>query len=452
MTPVYRSILIPLGFFIAPTTIVTAATLEDTIKHSITTHPEVNAAVNSRLSADYDLRAAKGGYLPSLTLNAGTGHEQTDSPSTRASGNHKVGLHRSESSINLQQMVFDGFATSSEVGRQRATVNSRAFKVLNTAEAIALRTVQAYLDVLQRQEFVKLAESNLANHERIYDQIKLRSAQGVGRLADLEQAEARLAQARNNLLTEQTNLDDAKTNYFSVTGTEPENLSLPDTSVLALPASQQEARRIMLANNPALKSAEADISATEQQYQAAKSTFYPRVDIELARSMGNNLDAARGHNNEWQAMVRMRYNLYQGGSNKANAEAKAYQIKEAREVRNNALRQLNEELGLAWSALNNARKQIPIAAEYADRSMKVRTAYQKQFSIGERTLLDVLDSENELLTAQRRLVEVQFIERFSKFRIMARIGDLLRSLSIQNPTAAQSLDNVTAKAELPSLN
>ncbi|WP_409311162.1 TolC family outer membrane protein [Pectobacterium sp. B1J-3] len=450
MTPAYRSILIPLGIFIAQPSI--AATLEETIKHSISAHPEVNAAVNSRLSADHDLRAAQGGYLPSVTLNAGTGHEETDSASTRASGNHKVGLHRSESSINMQQMIFDGFATSSEVGRQRATVNSRAFRVLNTAESVALNTVQVYLDVLQRQEFVKLAENNLANHERIYDQIKLRSLQGVGRLADMEQAEARLAQARNNLLTEQTNLDDAKTNYYSVTGTEPDNLSLPNASILTLPASQEEARRIMLANNPILKSAESDISATEQQYQAAKSSFYPRVDVELARSMDNNLDGTRGHSNEWQAMVKMRYNLYEGGSNKANAEAKAYQIKEAQDIRNNTLRQLNEELRLAWSALDNARKQIPIAAEYADRSMKVRTAYQKQFSIGERTLLDLLDSENELLTAQRRLVEVQFIERFTAYRIKARMGDLLRSLSITSPTAAQSLDNVTAKAELPSLN
>lgn len=113
---------------------------------------------------------------------------------------------------------------------------------------------------------------------------------------------------------------------------------------------------------------------------------------------------------------------------------------------------MNEKLRLAWTALNNARQQIPIAAEYADRSMKVRTAYQKQFSIGERTLLDLLDSENELLTAQRRLVEIQFIERFTEYRIKARMGDLLRNLSIQSPTAGQSLDNVTADVDLPSLN
>ncbi|MCL2896288.1 TolC family outer membrane protein [Brenneria tiliae] len=429
-----------------------ADTIQDAIKYSLSTHPEVSASINSRFSADHDLRAAKGGYLPSVTLNAGIGREETDSVSTRSSGNHRVELSRGESGINVSQMVFDGFATSSEVGRQRATVNSRAYKVLSASETTALDAVQVYLDVLQRQEFVRLAEANLANHERIYDQIKLRSVQGVGRLADLEQAEARLAQARNNVLTEKTNLDDARTNYYSVVGKEPVNLAVPNDTAIALPVSLEEARRIMLANNPTLKSAESDIEATTQQYEAAKSTFYPRVNIELARSMDNNVDGARGHNNEWQAMLRMRYNLYEGGSGKANMESKAYQIKEAQDIRNNSLRLLNEELRLAWSALNNARQQLPIAAEYADRSRRVRTAYQKQFSLGERTLLDLLDSENELFTAQRRLEEVRFTALFSGYRIKSRMGDLLNSLSIPVPTAGNSLTNVTTHAELPGLN
>lgn len=429
-----------------------AETIQEAIKSTLYTHPEVSASINSRFSAEHDLRAAKGGYLPSITLSAGVGREETDSPSTRASINKRVELSRQESSINLSQTVFDGFATSSEVGRQRATVNSRAYKVLNTSESTALNTVQVYLNVLQRQEFVRLAEANLASHERIYDQIRLRSEQGVGRLADLDQAEARLAQARNNVLTEQTNLDDAKINYMSIVGKVPDNLVMPDASAIKLPASLEEAQRIMLANSPALKSAESDIEATQQQYEASKSTFYPRLNVELSRTMDNNVDGTRGQNNEWQAMLRMRYNLYEGGSSKANMESKAYQVKEAQDVRNNALRLLGEELKLAWSALNNSRQQLPIAAEYADRSMKVRTAYQKQFSLGERTLLDLLDSENELFTAQRRLVEVRFTSLYTEYRIASRMGELLNRLAIPAPDAGTSLTNVTTHAELPSLN
>ncbi|MCZ7024132.1 TolC family protein, partial [Salmonella enterica] len=86
---------------------------------------------------------------------------------------------------------------------------------------------QVYLDVLTRREFVRLAEENLRNHERIYDQIKLRTQRGVGNGADQDQAEARLAQARNNLITEQTNLADSQVNYLSAVGQMPDQLERP---------------------------------------------------------------------------------------------------------------------------------------------------------------------------------------------------------------------------------
>ncbi|GHD97223.1 MULTISPECIES: TolC family outer membrane protein [Pseudocitrobacter] len=429
---------------------VSAATLEQAVKDSLLWHPQVSASVNSRYSADQDLRAAKGGYLPTLDLTAGTGWEQTDNATTRAANDHRRDLHRSESSINLSQNLFNGFATTSEVARQQATVNSRAHAVMNTSEVTALNAIQTYLDVLMRQKMVQLAEENLKNHERVFDQIRLRTEQGVGRTADFEQAQARLAQAQNNLLTEQTNLQDAQANYYSVVGKEATDLSLP--VMTQIPASQVEARKLMLENSPLLKQADSDVEATRQQYEAAKSRFYPSVDVDVGRRMDNNVDGTRGHDQEWQAMVRMRYNLFNGGSDKAQLSSYAYKMQEAQDVKRNALRQLDEELRLSWNAWENAKKQVPIAKDYAERSAIVRTAYQEQFSIGERSLLDMLDSENEVFTAQRRYVEMQFVEMFTTYRINARIGDLLKQLKIQAPSAAQpEEEQQTAHVNLPEL-
>lgn len=429
---------------------VSAATLEQAVKDSLLWHPQVSASVNSRYSADQDLRAAKGGYLPTLDLTAGTGWEQTDNATTRAANDHRRDLHRSESSINLSQNLFNGFATTSEVARQQATVNSRAHAVMNTSEVTALNAIQTYLDVLMRQKMVQLAEENLKNHERVFDQIRLRTEQGVGRTADFEQAQARLAQAQNNLLTEQTNLQDAQANYYSVVGKEAMDLSLP--VMTQIPASQVEARKLMLENSPLLKQADSDVEATRQQYEAAKSRFYPSVDVDVGRRMDNNVDGTRGHDQEWQAMVRMRYNLFNGGSDKSQLSSYAYKMQEAQDVKRNALRQLDEELRLSWNAWENAKKQVPIAKDYAERSAIVRTAYQEQFSIGERSLLDMLDSENEVFTAQRRYVEMQFVEMFTTYRINARIGDLLKQLKIQAPSAAQpEEEQQTAHVNLPEL-
>ncbi len=437
---------------------VQAQSLPEAMQGALDVHPEVQAAVNSRLSADYQLKAAKGGYLPRVDLLGGIGREGTDDPSSRArasvsgSDNHWETLTRSESSLRLQQMVFDGFATSSEVGRQQATVNSRAYSLLSTSERTALDVAQVYLEVLKRQEMVRFAEDNLQSHTRIYDQISLRSERGVGSAADRDQADARLAQARNNLITEQTNLADARTNYISVVGIEPAELSLPQGLPGQLPETLDDAKRQMLENSPVLRSAESDVAATEKQYDAAKSTFYPRFDAELSRSADNDVDGQDGHVNDWQAMLRMRYNLFAGGSNKADLESKAYQINEALDIRNNALRVLSEEVGLAWNALYNAREQKPIAAQYVDFSSRVRSSYQKQFTLGERTLLDLLDSENELFTAQRRLAEVTYTELFTQYRIKATMGELLKSQGVVAPLASVVQNEVKTQANLPGLN
>ncbi|WP_313651541.1 TolC family outer membrane protein [Pseudomonas soli] len=431
------------------TTLVQAQTLPEAMQKTLEVHPEIQAGVNARAAVDHQLRAAQGGYLPRVEVTAGYGREGSDSPGTR---NRWETLNRGESAIRLRQMVFDGFATSSEVGRQQATVNARAYSLLGTSERTALTVAQVYLDVLSRREMVRLAEDNLRNHERVLDQIKLRTSRGVGRLADLDQAEARLAQARNNLTTEQTNLADANINYLSVVGQMPDELSMPAPFLDLLPATLEEARHQLIKNSPILRSAESDIAAAEKQYEAAKSTFYPRFDAEIGRTVANNLDGATGHNNEWQAMLRMNFNLYAGGSNKADLESKSYLANQALDIRNNALRQLNEELGLAWNALDNANTQVPIAQQYVDHSKRVRSAYQQQFGLGERTLLDLLDSENETFTAQRRLVEVKNIQMFTQYRIKATIGQLLKSQGVVAPMATVVQNDLKPKVNLPGMN
>ncbi|MDY7567371.1 TolC family outer membrane protein [Pseudomonas sp. RTC3] len=431
---------------------VQAQSLPEAMQKALDVHPEVQAGVNSRLAADYNLRAAKGGYLPRVDVLAGYGREGSDSPSSRVNTNGWDTMNRGESSVRMQQMLFDGFATSSEVGRQQATVNSRAYALLNTSERTALTVAQVYLDVLTRREMVRLAEDNLKSHERIFDQIRLRTTRGVGRMADMDQAEARLAQARNNLLTEQANLADAQTNYLSAVGEMPDQLSPPQGFIALMPANLNEARQQMIENSPVLRSAESDIAAAEKQYQAAKSNFYPRFDAELGRTADNNIGGEQGHNNSWEAMVRMRFNLYSGGSNKADLESKSYQANQALDIRNNALRQLNEEVGLAWNAYNNANAQLPIAQQYVDRSNSVRVAYQQQFSLGERTLLDLLDSENELFTAQQRLVQIKNQQLYTQYRIKADMGQLLKSQGVVAPMASVVQNDMKPSVNLPGMN
>jgi adhesin transport system outer membrane protein len=302
-----------------------------------------------------------------------------------------------------------------------------------------------------RREMLELARNNLQAHQRINDQIGLRSQQGVGSTADLDQSEARLALAQNNFYTEQVNLADAEANFFSATGRMPDELESPASVKGTMPEDLASARQTVMDNNPFLKSAQADVSAAEKQYEVAKSPFYPRLDVELATAANDNTQGIGGHDNSWRAAVVMNYNLFNGMRDKARLQSAAHQINESMDIRNNALRVLNENLSLAWNAMDNARQQTPTARDYADYTARVREAYQQQFSLSQRTLLDLLDSENELFTANRRYSEVRFLEEFSMYRVIAAMGDLLRQQQVVVPAEAVALSEVKSEARLPAM-
>ncbi|MHC5348169.1 TolC family outer membrane protein [Metapseudomonas furukawaii] len=429
-----------------------AMTLTEAIQSTLDNHPELQASNQNRLVADEEVKVAKGGYLPTVDLIAGAGREQTDSPSTRALGDHnKETLNFRDAELRLRQMLFDGFNTPNEVKRTEAVVNSRAYYSLGTAESLALRTVEVYLDVLKRREMVALARNNLLAHERIHDQINLRSQRGVGSTADLDQAEARLALARNNLYTEEVNLADAETNFFSAVGRPADELVSPASIKGEMPADLLAARQGVMEANPLLKSAQADVQAAESQYESAKAPFYPRFDAELATTADDNVQGDEGHYNTWRAGVVMNYNLFNGMRDKSRLQAAAHQINQSMDIRNNALRVLNENLNLAWNAMENARKQTPEARAYADYTARVREAYQQQFGLGQRTLLDLLDSENELFTANRRYVDVRYTEEFSMYRVVSAMGDLLRRQNVVVPAEAIAASEVKSEAQLPDM-
>ena len=434
---------------------VQAMTLSEAIQSTLDNHPELQASSSNRQVADEEVRIAKGGYQPSVDLLGGYGYRYERGRYEDATTTDKSeSTSYSNAEIRLRQMLFDGFNTPNEVARSEAVVNSRAYFVQATAESLALRPTEVYLDVLKRREMVELAKNNLMAHERINDQISLRSQQGVGSSADQDQSQARLSLAQNNYYTEQVNLADAEANFFSVTGRNADELEAPTSIKGEVPTDLPAARQSVLANNPYLKSAQADVQAAEKQYESSKSTFYPRFDGELAANADDSSNPDFDFNGDegswhgWRAGVSMTYNLYNGMRDKAAMQAASYKVNQAMEIRNNALRVINEDLSLSWNALENAQKQTPPARDYADYSARSREAYQQQFSLGQRSLLDLLDSENELFTANRRYTEVRYTEEFSRYRVVAATGELVSKQNVTLPATATAISEVENMAQL----
>ncbi len=408
-----------------------ALTLRETVSHTLETNPEVLAAMREHQARSEEIRQARAAYLPQLSLTAGLGRERLREPAT---GGVNVELTRKESALQARQLVFDGFATRSEVRRQTARTSSADYSVQASAENIALRTTEVYLNVLRQFEVLDLARKTQWEHQNIHDQMVLRNKSGVGSKADLDQISARLALASSNMVAAQNNLLDARTNFFRVTGMFPEidSLSVPSFET-ELPKSIEQAVEFALETHPTLKSASADVEAANAQYEASESGFWPSLQIEADKNWDEDIGGVEGDNEDLIVALRLRYNLYSGGADSARRKQTAYLLEEAKEVRNNTHRQVVEGLRLSWSALHAVSEQMKYLEAHVKAATDTREAYRKQFNIGRRTLLDLLNTENEVFDSNRSLVNAKYDKLFAQYRILNSMGRLVSEFKANNP-------------------
>jgi len=402
---------------------------------AIRTNPQILAAEKNKDAADSAIQGAKGGYYPKIDVLLGSGDEWSRNTSTLLTTPGWVHLHRQEEGVVLNQMLWDGYGTKSEVDRRRAISSSSAFKVYSTAEDVALQAIDAYLDVIKNKALVGYSKENLQQHVKTYDQVKLRAEKGVGRRADLDQIEARLALAQSNVASAESTLRDSEISFLKVVGTMPVSLAkAPDPK--GVPATVNEAVKRGLSDHPTLRSAQADIDAARAQREIARSFMSPRLEAEATYTNNENIDGTAGPRDSRKIMLWMKWNAFRGGFDKFRLQETNHQIDQASEIMHNTRRQVEAAVRLAFNAYATARDRLPNLERYVKSSNSTREAYHKQFSIGQRTLLDLLDSENEYFTARGKLIEGQTIELSAKYRVLNAMGELLSTLNIKAPEQA----------------
>ena len=412
-------------------------TLKEIVTFAVETHPQVLSAMHKKDAADSATDAAFGGYLPRIDMVIGGGRERSQNtttlglnpPPNNPTNPHPVKLSRYQETVILNQMLWDGLGTRSEVARRQAISDASAYRLYGASEEIALQTIEAYLDVLKNTDFVRYAKENLAAHQKTFDQVKLRADRGVGRRADLEQIEARLALAISNLSSAESTLRDAEIAYLKVVGKGPVSLTKP--AAPQIPASADEAVKAGHQNHPILKSAFADIESAQAQRGIAKSFYSPRLEFEASFSNNRDLDGVSGPNRDRMVMMFLKWNLYRGGFDNHRNKETAKQINEAQEIARNTHRQVESAVRLAYNAYATARDRLPPLERYVRASDATRAAYAQQFNIGQRTLLDLLDAENEFFTSRTTQLNGQFIELGARYRVLNAMGALLNALEVR---------------------
>lgn len=408
-----------------------AKTLAESVNTSIHNHPEVLIAEQNKAAILQEWERAKSGYLPTVDLNIGSGHERSNNSTTRnrsgrdsvETGGHRS-LWRNEASLTARQMIFDGFETSANVCEQRARFESAAKNTQEVKDTVVLRTVQAYLDVLRNTALVKLSNENYMAHKKYLEQITARSDAGRGNKADIRQAEGRLALAEANLYSAQGELKNSNAAYKEIVGEAPKNLKSYKIPTTNIPTTIEQATERALASNPAIHSARYDIKAANSALDGTKSAFYPRLDLELDAERRQNLDGQPGGNNSYSAMARIRYNLYSGGADLARKREQTARVQEAHDTLERDRREIEERTYEAWNDLQTAKTRLKPLNNHVVSSGQTKKAYKSQFDIGQRSLLDLLDSEIEYFNSKTAYINGQFAVDFAVYNMLATSGDI----------------------------
>ena len=405
------------------------AGLTKVVERSFATHPGLKTQEDQVVIQKLRHRQSFAGYLPRLDLYGSAGVEETDHQDSDS-----IELNPWTASAVLTQPIFSGFETQHSLRRTTADKDASDAQLSGTAEQVALEVIQAYLKVLSAQETVDIAEQNLQRHKQISKLINARLEEGVSDQSDAAHADGRLALANSNLLSAQNNLTDAMSDFEAVAGFRLGEFSRPALPDSLLPKTRESAIQKGKEENPILQSSFHSITAANEQYKQNASKYYPHFDVQLKASASDETGGEDEDETQLSALVVMNWNLYNGGTEMAERKISLSELSQARNKSLRVQRNVEKEVRLAWEALETTRVQKNYMAEHVSSSVKVKKLYIQQFEIHRRSLLDLLDTENELFQAERTYIINDYQELSARYRLLAATGQLLATIGVDEPT------------------
>jgi adhesin transport system outer membrane protein len=411
----------------------TTSPVTQSVQKAIEGNPEVAAQFNAFRASNDEIDVASGNWKPHLDAIANAGKRTYDNSQLRP---QKPQFYEGGVRLELSQLLWDGLTTHNEVERLGHAKLQRYFEFLDATEQFGMEAAKAYYDVVRYRKLVALAEDSYVQHKVSFDQVQSRVNAGVGRGVDLEQVVARVALAESNLVTERANLHDVTERYVRIVGSVPpaDNVSAV-SMVRPLPASEQDAMQVAALQSPAVAGAIENLRGARSAAAGRKGAFQPRIEARVRAAGGHNLDGELYQKKDATAEIALTWNIFNGGADSARERQYASLLSQAENLRDKACNDARQTVAIAFNDVRKLNEQLG----YLDRNVvsiqKARDAYRQQFDIGQRSLLDLLNSENELYTAKRSYVLAEEDLATAIVRTYAGMGTLIASLGLKRPEA-----------------
>ncbi len=412
-----------------------AETLNAALATAYTTNPQLEAARASLRATDESVPQARAGFRPTITGQAGAGHEDRDLKLTTPlrrnildGRGRRLDLDSQDDprgySVTLNQSLFRGFQTINTVREAEANVLAARENLRSTEQTTLLNAVTSYMDVIQNQATVGLQKNNvdvltqyLASNER---QFKA----GAKTETDLAQSKAQRASSSAALEGAKAQLESSRASYVENIGRSPGVLQTPPAINHLLPHSLGEAISVAQEEHPSIIAALFQEQAARNAVAAARGKMLPQVDLQLQHSREYDASSIVDEKGETSAMVRLTVPFYQGGSPSSQVrQAKQILFQQQEQLRQARL-QVRTGVVSAWSQLMSTRSQLESNRVSADANKVALTGTRREEKAGTRTVLDVLNAEQNALTSQVQLVTGDRNLVVANYTLLSAIGRL----------------------------
>lgn len=413
-------------------------TLDQAIAAALETSPEINQAIMNKEAIEFEREQAQGLYLPRVDIEASAGIRRLENPTRRTLGIEEEALYPLEAGITAEQTIIDFGRRHGELMRQAARTDGAALRVAERSENTALLVSRQYLDTLLQQRIVAAAEDNVTFHRNLVGDLGQGVQQGSISIADQQQAQERLQAAIVRKTEAEEALVNAQIQLQTLTGLSIGGAAMPQSLRAAVTPTLGEAVAEARQNNPKVKEAQADVDAAHAMVEKANGDLYPTIGVDARGRVGEDIDGFNGKTNDMQARVVFKWNIFDGGINRAKYQEMVRRASEARFRLHELGRYAEEDTRRAWNSMSTQRKVAEELATQSRVSDDLLLSYREQFNVGRRSLLDVLDAQNTRYNVQVRLETAKFAEQFAEYQVLAATNKLLASMNLATPAGATS--------------
>jgi len=405
-----------------------AETLEQALVQAYQNNPQLNAQRAAARATDENVSIALGGYRPRLTATSSLSEVYLENVSRTLSapGFAKTTGENAVTTFGATgtQTLFNGFQTGNRTRQAESQVFAARETLRSTEQNVLLSAVTAYMNLLRDAAVLELQRSNVNVLEATLRQTRDRFSAGEVTRTDVAQAESRLAGGRSQLLTAESNYVTSRATYRQVIGVEPGKLTPAMPVDRFSPRTLDGARGRAATEHPTITIANYNVDAAVFQVKIAEGALYPTVQLQgsLNKSFGSTTNLSNLQNFSASIGGQLSVPLYQGGQEYATIRQAKETLGQRRLDLETARDQVQSNVTQAWGQLAAAKAQIESTTAQVNAAEIALNGVREEARVGQRTTLDVLNAQQDLVNARVALVTAQRDRVVASYTVLAATG------------------------------